>query len=110
MTRMWGLDPKKLCQQHLLGGHNEIHQAVGTILRHQHGKAIMEGRVDIEDGPDQIDTSLIQERHDKLAEELERRGMNHDSPMDYTDHWDMGELDLEANRKDLRNRCEECEV
>jgi hypothetical protein len=115
MTRMWGVDPKQLCEprpkgnNHLLGEHNELHQAVGTILRHPHGRAVIEGRVAPKvDGPDQIDTSLIQERHDKLAKEIIRRGHNHNSPMDFEDEWGLGNLDIEANKQDLKSRCDYC--
>jgi len=107
MTRQWGVDVTQMCDQHLLGEHSEHHQAVGTILRHQHGKAIIEGRI-FDDQPDQIDTSLIQHRHDQLARELERRDMNHDSEMDFDDPWNMGEIDVEYNKADLKDRCEEC--
>jgi len=107
MTRMWCVDPRKMCDQHVLGEHNECHQGVGSILRHPHGRAIMEGRV-FDDKPDQIDTSRIQDRHDELVDEMEARGMNHDSPMDYEDEWDLGEIDVEYNRQDLSERCEDC--
>jgi len=107
MTRQWGVDVTEMCDQHLLGEHNEHHQCVGTILRHQHGRAIIEGRI-FDDKPDQIDTSYIQERHGELVQEMDARGMNHDSPMDYEDEWDLGEIDVEYNRQDLNDRCEDC--
>lgn len=100
MTRMWGVDPQLLCRQHLLGEHNELHKLVGSI---QAGHSI-DGYVD----RGQIDTSLIQARHEELAAELERRGYSHDSPLSYEDHLDRGSIDPAANRTELRNRCKAC--
>lgn len=101
---MWGLDPGVLCDQHLLGEHTEMHQEVGTLQNHPHGEAIVRGHADKQ----QIDTAKIQERHDALAEEMERRGMNHDSPLDYNDAHALGSIDLAANREDLTARCADC--
>ncbi len=104
MTRMWGINPKLMCDQHLLGEHSEMHQEVGTLRNHAHGRKVVEGHAE----ENQIDTSLIQERHDDLVEELERRGFEHDSPMDYRDKLDLGEINIEKNIKELAERCEEC--
>lgn len=104
MTRLWGVDPSVLCDQHLLGEHSELHQAVGTLLNHPHGEAIVRGHAE----KGQIDTSRIQSRHDTLAAELERRGMAHDSPLEYDDQHDFGEIDREKNIDDLRDRCPDC--
>ncbi|QLD91213.1 hypothetical protein HWV07_08505 [Natronomonas salina] len=101
---MWGIDPTLLCDQHLLGEHTEMHQEAGTIENHPHGTAIVEGHAERQ----QVDTSLIQRRHDELAAELRRRGMNHDSPLDYEDDLDLGSIDTAANRDDLMERCDEC--
>jgi hypothetical protein len=74
MTNMWlGVDPSELCDQHLLGLHKEIHQEAGTLENHPHGMAIVEGHWRL----GQASTDRIQDRHDEVAEEMERRGMNH---------------------------------
>lgn len=104
MTRLWKIDPVKLCQQHLLGEHAELHQEVGTLLNHPHGEAIVRGHAE----KGQVDTSLIQERHDELAVELQRRGLNHESPLDFNDTLGIGYVDVEANKIDLAERCEDC--
>lgn len=104
MTRMWGLDTALLCDQHLRGEHVELHQAVGTLRNHTHGEAIVRGHA----AKGQVDTARIEDRHDALAEEMERRGMAHRSPMDYSDEHDLGELDAAANRADLAERCPDC--
>ena len=30
--RMWGVDPKQMCRQHLLGEHVELHMQAGAVL------------------------------------------------------------------------------
>lgn len=104
MTRMWGVNPRFLCKKHLLGEHSEMHQEVGTIKNHPHGKAVVKGHAKKK----QVDTSMIKERHDKLVEEMDRRGMNHDSPMDYQDELKLGSIEVRENIKDLKERCESC--
>lgn len=104
MTRLWGVTPEFLCSKHLLGEHKEMHQEAGTLENHPHGLAIVKGHAE----KGQVDTSLIKERHDELVEEMKRRGMNHNSPLDFEDDLDLGEIDLEKNLKDLSERCEKC--
>lgn len=106
MTRLWGLPPVWLCREHLLGEHKEMHQEAGTLLNHPHGEAIVDGHAK----KGQVDVSQIEPRHDELARELIRRGYNHESPFDYdlSDYEDRGEIDRDANLRDLRNRCDEC--
>lgn len=104
MTRLWGVDPSGMCREHLLGEHKEMHQIAGTIESHPHGEAIAEGHAE----KDQIDTSLIQERHDELVEEMLERGFNHNSPLSYDDELDIGSIDIESNRKELQDRCDNC--
>lgn len=100
MTRMWCVDPALLCRNHLLGEHNELHKLVGSI-RAGHG---IDGYVE----RGQVDTSRIQSRHDELAAELERRGYNHDSPLDFVDRIGRGCIDEAANIEELRERCPDC--
>lgn len=104
MTRMWGIDPALLCDRHLLGEHAELHQLVGTIERHPHGEAIARGHAE----KGNIDTSLIETRHEVLAAELTRRGFAHDSPIVIEDRPAIGSIDIEANRQELASRCEAC--
>jgi hypothetical protein len=95
-----------------MGEHNEMHMLVGSIRKHPHGEAIARGHAE----KGQINTALIQERHDELAEEMESRGFDHDSPMDYDDELNVGEVDATRdpmfpgdNLKDeLADRCEDC--
>lgn len=93
MTRLWAVDPRMLCQQHLLGEHSETHEGVGLITcdwaadNHSQMEAMIRGQAKAGN----IDTSWFQPRHDALAAELEKRGGTHDSPMDYDDELELGE-------------------
>lgn len=76
--RVWDLPPEMLCNQHLLGEHREIH-AIWTILtedkdgyRNHPETKRWEGHI-----------HGLGHRHRKIALEMEERGMNHDSPIDY---------------------------
>ncbi|WP_152420538.1 pyrimidine dimer DNA glycosylase/endonuclease V [Halococcus thailandensis] len=105
MTRMWCLPTEILCDDHLRGEHAEHHQLVGTIRNHPHGEAIAEGHAE----KGNIDTTRLEERHARLAAEMERRDMNHDSPLAYDGPiYGAGAIDPEMNRTDLLDRCEDC--
>lgn len=110
MTRMWiGVEPEEMCDQHLLGEHKELHQETGTLLNHPHGQAIVEGHVE----KGQVVLSQISKRHTKLVSEMERRNMNHDSPIDVeklheNELYGINNNDKEYNRQDLNERCEDC--
>lgn len=112
MTRMWlGIDPSDLCQQHLVAEHGELHQEVGTYLRHPHGEAVVRGHVE----KAQVVPSKIRERHDALAAEMERRGYDHDSPLEDFAPEAMPQPTYEAmngihdaNRERLMRRCDDC--
>jgi hypothetical protein len=109
VTRQWlGVRPSELCNQHLLGEHAEHHQLLGTARNHDHGAAIVRGHVRAGD----VNLSLVQDRHDALADELEARGRDHDSPLSVGDLSDMdvshASVDRQGNRADLRQRCADC--
>lgn len=73
---MWDVDPRKLCRKHLLGEHREIH-ALFTILREdrsayrKHPETIRwEGKL-----------PALAHRHDRVVEEMRKRGYGHYSPL-----------------------------
>lgn len=103
---MWMVDPRLMCNNHLNGEHNELHKLVGVIRNHPHGIEIAEGQGE----KGNIDTSLIADRHEALVDEMERRGWNHNSPLDYEDNLDLGEVSKANNRRELSGRCDECNV
>ena len=102
--RQWLVDPKLLCRKHLLGEHVEHHMFIGTIKK---GISI--------DGYTQLgllDPSKLYSRHNELVTEMLRRGYGHYSDLEAIDVSKCTSLkpciDVEANLRDLFNRCSEC--
>jgi hypothetical protein len=107
MTRMWGVDPRLLCRQHLLGEHVEMHMFLGTI-RHGHS---VRGYTD--NGI--VDPHRVFARHEELVLEMARRSVQHRSPMVLTEEdvaameaLPRATIDEEANLAELARRCERC--
>jgi hypothetical protein len=102
-VRMWGIDPKKLCNQHLLGEHVEMHMFVGCIKKGISLKGYYDNKL--------VCTDLIKKRHDDLMAEMISRGMKHKSPIveiDLLGDFKYGEIDIEANINELISRCSKC--
>jgi hypothetical protein len=104
---MWMIAPRLLCQSHLLGEHNEIH-------KHRHNfekKHSIAGRVS---PVVLVEPESMQARHDELADEMGRRGYNHQSP--YTqpglEHLPPAHrfvvVDRELSVQELAKRCSKC--
>lgn len=99
--RMWLVDPSKMCRKHLMGEHVEMHMFVGTINA---GKNIS-GYV----SRGLVDTSLIKQRHQELAQEMQRRGYNHQSTLsDFQMTPHVGKVDAQNSEKELAKRCKDC--
>jgi len=98
--RMWGIEPKMLCNKHLLGEHVEMHMFRGTII-----KGI---KVDgyIENGL--VVLGKIKERHDIIAAEMVKRKMNHKTPLNKFEEGVGGKINISNNIEDIRKRCKEC--
>jgi len=102
--RMWMIEPGKLCRQHLLGEHFEIHKAVGN-LRHsgKWTKSLTERGF--------LEPQNFLSRHDELAAEMEKRGFNHNSSLDVSGvDLPFGKVDINKSIDDLGVRCGECKV
>lgn len=99
--RMWLVDPRILCRKHLLGEHGEIHKHRHNFVK----KHKMNGRIG------QIDPSLMEKRHQELAEEMIIRGYTHASPYEQPDISYLPEMKVDVNLAltDLLSRCNECE-
>lgn len=121
---MWiGVPPSMMCDQHVLGEHKELHQEVG------HMKAGNWNTVKGHVRRHQFVPDKVGYRHRMLVETMDRRGMNHDSPIDgwrtsvdtemvaslmqivkqVRSQCDMANV-IECNRRDLDDRCIECDV
>lgn len=98
--RQWNINPKKMCNQHLLGEHLEMHMFVGCINKGTSLKGyIDEGLVEIHN---------IRSRHDELVKEMISRGMNHNSQIDNFEWERKGRVNVEENEIVLKNRCLKC--
>ena len=100
------VNPDVMCNKHLLGEHVECHMLVG----HLHRKRRITNYIRL----NLLQPGSLRERHDRLALEMVKRGMNHKSP--------LGEFDLsylpeahkiyKVNREEslieLSRRCSEC--
>jgi len=95
------VDPDIMCQQHLLGEHCESHMIASNIRR---GRGI-EGFIRI----NAIEPQSVKRRHDELVTEMERRGMKHNSHLDFsTDLYPDFRIDREASLMLLVGRCPRC--
>jgi len=99
--RMWGVGCKYLCNQHLLGEHLEMHMFTGTIKKGiKINGYIRKGLVNPPE---------IKRRHDQLAEEMIKRGMNHKSPLqEFEQPFIESPINVEENLKTLSERCPNC--
>ena len=97
---MWGIDPSRMCRQHLLGEHVELHMMVGTLRKgiSMAGYYYSRGLVD---------TDQIVPRHDALVEEMVKRGMRHRSPLPEFENPHQGAIDP-GSVAELLRRCGEC--
>lgn len=105
MTRMWMVNPKLLCRQHLLGEHKELHQLLGSLKA---GKSIL-GHIKDK----QVDPISIKERHQEIKFEMMRRGYNHNSDLSFEEKNIIKDarsvdIDSKSNLKELKERCEDC--
>lgn len=100
MTRMWNVNPKKMCRQHLLGEHKELHQAVGSLRK---GRSL-EGHIK----KGQLEIHNIRARHTQLVKEMKSRGYNHKSPLKTFISKKAGNINKKANEKELAKRCKNC--
>jgi hypothetical protein len=104
---MWMVSPKCLCRKHLLGEHNEIHKHKHNFEKHHSITGRIYPIVLIE-------PENMEKRHDELANEMVRRGYNHQSPYSQPDlsylanDLRFAKADIEYNGKDLHDRCSEC--
>ena len=101
--RMWKVNPKVMCRQHLLGEHLEMHMFKGCWEK---GKSVSGY---IEKGL--VEMTEVKNRHDELVIEMSRRSYNHKSPMEIflrnVSFYD-GQVDEKANLIELAKRCPEC--
>ena len=74
--RIWDLEPERLCRQHLLGEHRELHALLVILTRDKKGFARH---------PETVrwrgKLAAMYQRHDALVAEMGRRGYRHQTPL-----------------------------
>ena len=98
--RMWLVDPRLMCSQHLLGEHVELHMLVGSLNRAKNIDGFLR------DGLVQLRS--IRRRHAELVAEMQRRGFRHQSPLPEFRPRRAGQVDRVENLKELARRCVDC--
>lgn len=100
--RMWMVDPKTMCREHLLGEHAEIHMFVGAI---DHGSSVR-GYLE----KDLLEVHSLYSRHEELVKEMKRRNYRHNSEINkkWKQAERLGYIDKHENLKQLINRCPKC--
>ena len=75
--RIWDIPPAKLCRNHLLGEHRELHAIWSILTQHKKGYSRhpetlrWQGKL-----------KALYLRHDRLVQEMGNRGYMHRSPLD----------------------------
>ncbi len=98
--RMWNLNPRKMCNQHLLGEHVELHMFVGCINK----KIKLKGYVN----KGLVEIHNIKKRHFQIAKEMIRREFNHNSELPKFKVFKAGKINTILNKKELNKRCKKC--
>lgn len=104
------IDPKLLCNKHLLGEHGEIHKHRHNFVK----KHSIKGRI----APIvQIEPMSMKARHDELTIEMERRfNKSYDSSFEQpnlsylSDSERLAKVDVGVSKAELLIRCDECRI
>ena len=75
--RIWDVEPARLCRQHLLGEHRELHGLWNILTQ---GKRGYRGHPETRRWEGKL--AALYARHEALVAEMLRRGYRHDSSLD----------------------------
>jgi hypothetical protein len=75
--RVWDIPPKKLCRNHLLGEHNEIHAIFSIIAYNKKGYS---NHPEVKRWEGKL--KALYKRHQRVVDEILVRGYRHKSPLD----------------------------
>jgi hypothetical protein len=109
--RMWMIDPKLMCMQHLLGEHGEIHKHRHNFVKGHSIAGRIEGNA--------VEPMAMKSRHDELEAEIVRRAIEAGrkppcSPFEqpdlsaYPEEQRVYRIDVDASMEMLVERCEDC--
>jgi hypothetical protein len=74
--RIWDIPPRKLCRNHLLGEHSELHAIWSVITKKKTGYA---HHPEVLRWKGKLKALYLV--HEKIVKEMERRGYSHRSPL-----------------------------
>lgn len=101
--RMWMVPPRIMCRKHLFGEHVEIHMLVGTFFKGVSVAGYASKGL--------IELAAAYSRHNRLAEEISRRGYRHSSGIfPLQELPSIGEVDREKSLQELLRRCPACKA
>ncbi len=104
--RMWMVDPKGMCDQHLLGEHVELHMLAGTLTRRRSIDGYIANGL--------LEPSAMQDRHARLVDEMTSRGFRHRSELPEVELGYLSSaareahVDTDSAQRELARRCERC--
>ena len=105
--RMWQVNPKIMCRNHLLGEHVELHMFKSSIEKGINMDGYIKSNL--------LEPLSIINRHEKLVSEMDRRGYNHSSTIGYLRLYQLFDIkdyrykiDKKKSLKELLRRCKEC--
>jgi len=75
-VRIWDVPPERLCRNHLLGEHSELHGIWSIITQDKRGYA---HHPEVLRWKGKLKALYI--KHQEIVDEMERRGFNHNSPL-----------------------------
>ncbi len=75
--RIWDLEPEKLCRQHLLGEHRELHAIWCIITEDKKG---YRNHPEVKRWEEKL--CALYHRHEQLMDEMLKRRYRHNSPLD----------------------------
>ena len=77
--RVWDIPPEKLCRNHLLGEHSELHGIWSILTRGKKGYA---------NHPEVVrwrgKLKALYKKHEEIVDEMVARGYQHNSPLEPT--------------------------
>lgn len=105
--RMWMVDTRIMCRNHLLGEHVEIHMFNSVLGKgHKVDGYLMNNLLEI---------SSLKTRHDALVLEMKERGYNHNSPFNiqargFPAYMIRTKINGKMSLDNLLNRCPKCKA
>lgn len=77
--RVWDVSPSLLCRQHLLGEHRELHGLWNILTKHG-GSGGYSNHPETKRWVGKLKALYL--RHEALVKEMNKRGYNHQTPLD----------------------------